>query len=129
MDQNEGVFSIMGNTFRLWALYCEQAKLPVNSIFVRHISPSGFVQFVVPVPAQFVEQFSSFIAPHTHLHLGQIDGDVQPASLWMGHWTHFTVRYFHLTPLPDPPKAETQSERFLRRLLNGDIRPKPRRTR
>ena len=129
MSQNEGVFSVMGNTFRLWASFCEQRSLPVNSMFIKHISDRGFIQVAVPVPSRFVEEFCKFLPKESDLKIGQIDGDVQPASIWLGHWTHFTIRHFHLPPLPSPPPAETQSERFLRRLLNGDIRPKPRRTR
>lgn len=129
MNLNQGVFSVMGNTFRLWASFCEERSLPINSLFVKHISERGFIQVAVPVAAKFVEEFQRSIPKEADLKIGQIDGDVQPASLWLGQWTHFTVRHHHLPVLPSPPPAETRSERFLRRLLNGDIRYKPRRTR
>lgn len=128
MSEDEGVFSVMGNTFRLWADFCEIRKLP-NSMFIKHLSDRGFIEVAVPVPSKFVEQFADSLKEQSNLRVGRIDGDVLPASLWLGHWTHFSVRYHGEPQQISPPPAETQSERFLRRILNGDIRPKQRRPR
>jgi hypothetical protein len=128
MSQDEGVFSVMGNTFRLWADFCQIKNLP-NSMFIKHLSDRGFIEVAVPVSSQYVEQFAEFMKKQSNFKVGRIDGDVLPASLWLGHWTHFSVRHHSELPQISPPPAETQSERFLRRILNGDIRPKQRRPR
>ena len=60
MSQDEGVFSVMGNTFRLWADFCQIQNLP-NSMFIKHLSDRGFIEVAVPVSSQYVEQFAEFI--------------------------------------------------------------------
>ena len=123
IPQDGSVFSVVGNTFRLWADFCEARELN-NSVFVKHLSDRGFAQFAVPVPAHFDEEFAEILKQESDLRVSGIDGDVRPEALWLGQWTHFNARFNNEQAPISPPPAETQSERFLRRLLNGDIRPK-----
>ena len=125
IPQDGSVFSVVGNTFRLWADFCEARGLN-NSVFVKHLSDRGFAQFAVPVPAHFVEEFAKTLKQESDVRVSGIDGDVRPEALWLGQWTHFNARFYYEPAPISPPPAETQSERFLRRLLNGDIRPKRR---
>lgn len=125
IPQDGSVFSVIGNTFRLWASFCQERELN-NSVFVKHLSDRGFAQFAVPVPAHFVEEFAATLEQQSNIRISGIDGDVHPAALWLGEWTHFNARFYNEPAPISPPPSETQSERFLRRILNGDIRPKRR---
>lgn len=124
IPQDGGLFSVIGNTFRLWADFCEERGL-TNSVFVKHLSDRGFVQFAVPVPAHFVEEFAEILKQESDIRISGIDGDVRPEALWLGHWAHFNVR-LNIEPAPIfPPPAETRSERTFRRLSSGGSRKNP----
>jgi len=125
MTQDGSVFSLMGDAFRLWATFCEEQGIESNSMRFDYISQRGFVQASVPVPSHLVVAFAKHLESSTDYRVSLIDGDVKPNSLWLGHWTQFAIRHQGVPVILNAPSSENQSERFLRRLLGGDIRPKP----
>jgi hypothetical protein len=125
MTQDGSVFSLMGDAFRLWAAFCEEQGIESNSMRFDYISPRGFVQASVPVPSHLVVAFAKHLESSTDYRMSLIDGDVKPNALWLGHWTQFAIRHQEVPVILNPPSFENQSERFLRRLSSGDIRPKP----
>lgn len=129
MSNPRGVFSVMGSTFSLWASFRESRNEPVLGLFHRYISDSGFVVVAVSVEAPVIYEFRDYVNEHSNLSVAHIDGNPTPHALWVGHWTHFTIKDVGATPPLVVPPALSQSEKFLRRLLNGDLslRRKPRR--
>jgi len=129
MTQDGSVFSLMGDAFRLWASFCEEQGVESTSMRFDYISPRGFVQASVPVPSHLVVAFAKHLESSTDYRVSLIDGDVKPNALWLGHWTQFAIRHQAVPVILNAPSSANQSERFLRRLLNGDIPAKPRRPR
>jgi hypothetical protein len=129
MTQDGSVFSLMGDAFRLWSAFCEEQGIESNSMRFDYISPRGFVQASVPVPSHLVVAFAKHLESSTDYRVSLIDGDVKPNALWLGHWTQFAIRHQGVPVILNAPSSANQSERFLRRLLNGDIPAKPRRPR
>jgi len=129
MTQDGSVFSLMGDAFRLWATFCEEQGIESNSMRFDYISQRGFVQASVPVPSHLVVAFAKHLESSTDYRVSLIDGDVKPNALWLGHWTQFAIRHQAVPVILNAPSSANQSERFLRRLLNGDIPTKPRRPR
>ena len=125
MNDDGSVFSLMGSTFRLWAEFCELHGVEANSMHFDYISPRGFVQASVPVPSHLIVAFAKHLESSTDYRVSLIDGDVKPSALWLGHWTQFAIRHQGVPVILNAPSSANQSERFLRRLLSGDIRPKP----
>jgi hypothetical protein len=121
MSNQEGVFSVMGNTFSLWASFCQSRNEPVLGLFYRYISHSGFIAIAVSVEAPVIYEFKKFVAEHSNLAIATIDGDPTPNALWVGHWTHFTIKRKEIVELPEVPHTPSQSEKFLRKLLNGEV--------
>lgn len=121
MSDQGGVFSIMGNTFSLWARFREEQQQSVLGLYVSSISNRGFVVIAVAVESPVVKQFANYVSKNSNLHIYLIDGDPTPNALWLGHWTHFAVKALD-APLPlTAPASMSSSERYLRRLLNGEL--------
>lgn len=121
MSNQGGVFSLMGNIFSLWATFRESRNEPIVGLFYRYISNRGFVSVAVSVEAPAIYEFRTYVAQHSHLRIPFIDGNPTPHALWLGHWTHFTIKEGSIQePLIVPP-ALSQSEKSLRKLLNGEL--------
>jgi hypothetical protein len=129
MSNQEGVFSVMGNTFSLWASFRQSRNEPVLGLFYRYISDRGFVVVAVSVEAPVIYEFKKFVEQHSQLAIALIDGNPTPNALWIGHWTHFTIKGKAVQAPLLVPQALSQSEKFLRKLLNGEmpLERKPRR--
>jgi len=121
MSNQEGVFSVMGNTFSLWASFRQSRNEPVLGLFYRYISDRGFVVVAVSVEAPVIYDFKTYVAQHSHLRISFIDGNATPHALWLGHWTHFTIKESSIQDPLNVPPALSQSEKFLRKLLNGEL--------
>ena len=120
MSSPKGVFSIMGNTFSLWATFRESKNQPVLGLNYLHLSDRPSVVVAVAVEREAIIEFAEYVSTHSDLVISRIDGDPQPNALWMGHWTHFRIRLVDETEIPVAPPAPTQAEKFLTRILNGE---------
>ena len=121
MSSPKGVFSIMGNTFSLWATFRESKNQPVLGLNYLHLSDRPSVVVAVSVEREAVLEFAEYVSTHSDLVISRIDGDPQPNALWMGHWTHFRIRLVDETEIPIAPSAPSQSEKYLKRILNGEM--------
>jgi hypothetical protein len=121
MSSPKGVFSIMGNTFSLWATFRESNNEAVLGLYYLHLSSDRpFVVVAVAVERQVILDFAEYVSTHSDLVIARIDGDPTPNALWMGHWTHFRIRFADETEIPVAPPAPTQAEKLLTRILNGE---------
>jgi|AntAceMinimDraft_12_1070368.scaffolds.fasta_scaffold05096_3 hypothetical protein len=120
MSSPKGVFSIMGNTFSLWAAFRENNDQPVLGFEYIHLSDRPSVVVAVAVEREAVLEFAKYVSAHSDLVISQIDGDPKPNALWMGHWTHFRIRLADETEIPVAPPSPNQAEKFLTRILNGE---------
>jgi hypothetical protein len=121
MSSPKGVFSVMGNTFSLWATFRESNNHPVLGLYYLHLSDRPFLEVAVSVEREVVLEFAKYVSANSDLVIAQIDGDPTPNALWMGHWTHFRIRFADETEIPVAPPTPNQSERFLKRILNGEM--------
>jgi hypothetical protein len=129
MSDQRGVFFIMGNTFSLWSSFQESKEREIAGFFIRYISDRGFVEIAVSVEAPVVREFEKYLEKFSDLRITQINGDPTPQALWLGHWTHFIVKYKNSdVPLIAPPTL-SPSEKFLRKILSGEVFNKPTRGR
>jgi hypothetical protein len=110
----------MGNTFSLWATFRESKNQPVLGLNYIHLSDRPSVVAAVAVERQVILDFAEYVSTHSDLVISLIDGDPKPNALWMGHWTHFRIRFVDETEIPIAPPAPTQAEKFLTRILNGE---------
>jgi hypothetical protein len=120
MSSPKGVFSIMGNTFSLWATFRESKNQPVLGLNYLHLSDRPSVVVAVAVERQVILDFAEYVSTHSDLVISRIDGDPTPNALWMGHWTHFRIRLVDETEIPIAPPTPTQAEKFLTKILNGE---------
>lgn len=121
MSDQRGVFFIMGNTFSLWSSFQESKEREISGFFIRYISDRGFVEIAVSVEAPVVREFENYLEKYSDLRISQINGDPTPHALWLGHWTHFIVKFKNAElPLIAPPTS-SQSEKFLRKVLSGEV--------
>ena len=120
MSSPKGVFSIMGNTFSLWATFRESKNQPVLGLNYLHLSERPSVVVAVAVERQVILDFAEYVSTHSDLVISRIDGDPTPNALWMGHWTHFRIRLVDETEIPIAPPTPTQAEKFLTKILNGE---------
>lgn len=116
MSDQEGVFSILGNTFSLWATFRQSRNEQVVGLFARYISDRPFVVFAVAVESPAVRDFANYLSQHSRLSISNIDGDPYPNALWLGHWTHFTVKGSAVQPPLVIPPSLSQSEQYLQRI-------------
>lgn len=124
MSDQGGVFSILGNTFSHWASFRESRNKEVVGLFARYISDRPFVVFAVPVESPAVQEFAKYLKQRSNLSISNIDGDPYPNALWIGHWTHFTVKESGVqAPLVVPPSL-SQSEKYFQQIQNGINRRK-----
>jgi hypothetical protein len=121
MSSPKGVFSVMGNTFSLWATFRESKNQPVLGFNYLHLSDRPSIVVAVSVEREAVLEFADYVSTHSDLVISQIDGDPKPNALWMGHWTHFRIRFADETEIPVAPPSLTQPEKFLKRILNGEM--------
>ena len=121
MSDQRGVFFVMGSTFSLWASYRESKEKEIPGLFVRYISDRGFVEIAVSVEAPVVKDFADYLAKHSDLKISQINENPTPHSLWLGHWTHFIVKFNNAQPPLVAPPAVSQSEKVLQKILSGEI--------
>lgn len=124
MGSEEGVFSIMGNTFSYWAAFQESRNQPLLGLRVTYLSYRPFVEFAASVESPVVREFAEYLPEHSKFSVSNIDGDPQPSSLWLGHWTLFVVKESSVQHLVDVPHSPSRSEKQLRRILNGELPPK-----
>lgn len=115
---------MMGNTFSLWASFRESRNEPVLGLFHRYISDGSFVVVAVSVEAPVIYDFRDFVKQHSALSIFHIDGNPTPHALWVGHWTHFAIKAAGSPARLIVPPALSQSEKRLRKLLNGDLAAK-----
>jgi hypothetical protein len=120
MSSPKGVFSIMGNTFSLWATFRESKNQTVLGLNYLHLSDRPSVVVAVSVEREAILEFAEYVATHSDLVISFIDGDPKPNALWMGHWTHFRIRLVDETEIPIAPPVPTQAEKFLTTILNGE---------
>ena len=120
MSSPKGVFSVMGNTFSLWATFREINNQPVLGLYYLHLSDRPFLEVAVAVEREVILEFAKYVLANSDLVIAQIDGDPTPNALWMGHWTHFRIRFADETEIPVAPPTPTQAEKFLNRILNGE---------
>jgi hypothetical protein len=116
----------MGNTFSLWASFRESKNQPVLGLHYLHLSDRPFLAVAVAVERQVILDFANYVSANSQLVIAQIDGDPTPNSLWMGHWTHFRIRFADETEIPIAPPSPTQPEKFLKRILSGEMPTKRR---
>jgi hypothetical protein len=111
----------MGNTFSLWATFQESRNQPVFGLNYLHLSDRPSVVVAVSVEREVILEFAKYVSTHSDLVISRIDGDPKPNALWMGHWTHFRIRLADETEVPTAPPVPTQAEKFLTRILNGEL--------
>jgi hypothetical protein len=111
----------MGNTFSLWASFRQGNNEAVLGLYYLQLSDRPFVVVAVAVERQVILDFANYVSANSDLVIAQIDGDPTPNALWMGHWTHFRIRFADATELPVAPPSPTQAERYLTRILNGEM--------
>jgi hypothetical protein len=111
----------MGNTFSLWASFRQGNNEAVLGLYYLQLSDRPFVVVAVAVERQVILDFANYVSANSDLVIAQIDGDPTPNALWMGHWTHFRIRFADATELPVAPPAPTQAEKYLTRILNGEM--------
>jgi hypothetical protein len=111
----------MGNAFSLWATFRESKNQPVLGFNYIHLSERPSVVVAVSVEREAILEFAEYLSVHSDLVISKIDGDPKPNALWLGHWTHFRIRLLDETEIPIAPPAPTQAEKFLTRILNGEM--------
>ena len=126
MSSPKGVFSVMGNTFSLWASFRQSNNEVVLGLYYLQLSERPFVVVAVAVERQVILDFANYVSANSDLVIAQIDGDPTPNALWMGHWTHFRIRFADETEIPVAPPSPTQPEKFLKRILSGEMPTKRR---
>jgi hypothetical protein len=126
MSSPKGVFSVMGNTFSLWASFRQSNNEAVLGLYYLQLSDRPFVVVAVAVERQVILDFANYVSANSDLVIAQIDGDPTPNALWMGHWTHFRIRFADETETPVAPTSPTQPEKFLKRILSGEMPTKRR---
>ena len=126
MSSPKGVFSVMGNTFSLWASFRQSNDEAVLGLYYLQLSDRPFVVVAVAVERQVILDFANYVSANSDLVIAQIDGDPTPNALWMGHWTHFRIRFADETEIPVAPPSPTQPEKFLKRILSGEMPTKRR---
>ena len=126
MSSPKGVFSVMGNTFSLWASFRQSNNEVVLGLYYLQLSDRPFVVVAVAVERQVILDFANYVSANSDLVIAEIDGDPTPNALWMGHWTHFRIRFADETEIPVAPPSPTQPEKFLKRILSGEMPTKRR---
>lgn len=121
MSSPHGVLSLPGSTFRVWATFRELKNEPILGLRVQHLSDRGFIVVAVSDTKQAIADFAAYAAANSELSVYQIDGDPLPHVLWLGHWTHFKVRYSETPAMPPIPPHLEQSEKTLRRILSDAL--------
>jgi hypothetical protein len=121
MSSPKGAFFVMGNAFSLWATFRESKNQPVLGFNYIHLSERPSVVVAVSVEREAILEFAEYLSIHSDLVISKIDGDPKPNALWLGHWTHFRIRLLDETEIPIAPPAPTQAEKFLTRILNGEM--------
>lgn len=121
MSSPKGAFFVMGNAFSLWATFRESKNQPVLGFNYIHLSERPSVVVAVSVEREAILEFADYLSTHSDLVISKIDGDPKPNALWVGHWTHFRIRLRDETEIPIAPPAPTQAEKFLTRILNGEM--------
>jgi hypothetical protein len=121
MGSPKGVFSVIGNAFSLWATFRESRNQPVLGFYHFQLSDRPTVVVAVSVEREAILEFAEYVSAHSDLVISQIDGDPKPNALWVGHWTHFRIRLASETEIPVAPPVPTQAEKFLTRILNGEM--------
>ena len=121
MSSPKGVFSVMGNTFSLWASFRLSNNEPVLGLYYLQLSDRPFVVVAAAVERQVILDFANYVSANSDLVIAQIDGDPTPNALWMGHWTHFRIRFADETEIPVAPPSPTQPEKYLKRILSGEM--------
>jgi hypothetical protein len=121
MSSPKGAFFVMGNAFSLWATFRESKNQPVLGFNYIHLSERPSVVVAVSVEREAILEFAEYLSVHSDLVISKIDGDPKPNALWLGHWTHFRIRLLDETEIPIAPPAPTQAEKFLTRILNGEM--------
>jgi hypothetical protein len=111
----------MGNTFSLWATFRESKNQPVLGLNFIHLSDRPSVVVAVSAEREAILEFAEYVSIHSDLVISRIDGDPKPNALWMGHWTHFRIRLVDETEIPVAPPSLTQREKFLKRILSGEM--------
>jgi hypothetical protein len=121
MSSPKGVFSIMGSTFSLWSTFREINSQPVLGLYYLHLSDRPFIEVAVAVEREVILEFAKYVSASSDFVIAQIDGDPTPNALWMGHWTHFRIRFADETEVPIAPVSPSQSEKFLKQILSGEM--------
>ena len=126
MSSPKGVFSVMGNTFSLWASFRQSNNEAVLGLYYLQLSDRPFVVVAVAVERQVILDFANYVSANSDLVIAQIDGDPTPNALWVGHWTHFRIRFADETEIPVAPPSPTRAEKFLKQILSGEMPTKHR---
>jgi hypothetical protein len=116
----------MGNTFSLWASFRQSNNEAVLGLYYLQLSDRPFVVVAVAVERQVILDFANYVSANSDLVIAQIDGDPTPNALWVGHWTHFRIRFADETEIPVAPPSPTRAEKFLKQILSGEMPTKHR---